>query len=218
MRLIEIGHSISLAKTEASRRVAAKEAETSMLIDLLEYKQINPTPEINTRLRVYGIGSHSESNLTSSTIAPAGNIGIRYYATFSGSSPALLQMSLCRRKLRSSTPDISIDKSRWLSGLRRRRMSAFEDPSTTQRSKVSHARSAKSSLGIKPRSLGQASRISGITPAAIPLLSVYLRKRKTALAASFLVLDLRPVTPYSQELLLFVSRETKIHLPITHAL
>ena len=33
---------------------------------------------------------------------------------------------------------------------------------------------------IKPRSLGQASRISGITPAAISLLSVYLRKKKSA--------------------------------------
>jgi tRNA uridine 5-carboxymethylaminomethyl modification enzyme len=33
---------------------------------------------------------------------------------------------------------------------------------------------------IKPRSLGQASRISGMTPAAISLLSVYLRKKKTA--------------------------------------
>jgi len=33
---------------------------------------------------------------------------------------------------------------------------------------------------IKPKSLGQASRISGITPAAISLLSVYLRKKKSA--------------------------------------
>jgi tRNA uridine 5-carboxymethylaminomethyl modification enzyme len=33
---------------------------------------------------------------------------------------------------------------------------------------------------IKPKSLGQASRISGITPSAISLLSIYLRKRKSA--------------------------------------
>jgi tRNA uridine 5-carboxymethylaminomethyl modification enzyme len=33
---------------------------------------------------------------------------------------------------------------------------------------------------IRPRSLGQASRISGITPAAISLLSIYLKKRKSA--------------------------------------
>jgi tRNA uridine 5-carboxymethylaminomethyl modification enzyme len=33
---------------------------------------------------------------------------------------------------------------------------------------------------IRPRSLGQASRISGITPAAISLLSIYLKKRKRA--------------------------------------
>ena len=35
-------------------------------------------------------------------------------------------------------------------------------------------------IRIRPRSLGQASRISGITPAAISLLSIYLKKRKSA--------------------------------------
>jgi tRNA uridine 5-carboxymethylaminomethyl modification enzyme len=33
---------------------------------------------------------------------------------------------------------------------------------------------------VKPKSLGQASRIAGITPAAISLLSIHLRKRKSA--------------------------------------
>jgi tRNA uridine 5-carboxymethylaminomethyl modification enzyme len=33
---------------------------------------------------------------------------------------------------------------------------------------------------IRPRSLGQAARISGMTPAAISLLSVHLKKRKSA--------------------------------------
>jgi tRNA uridine 5-carboxymethylaminomethyl modification enzyme len=33
---------------------------------------------------------------------------------------------------------------------------------------------------IRPRSLGQASRISGITPAALTLLSFYVKKRKSA--------------------------------------
>lgn len=33
---------------------------------------------------------------------------------------------------------------------------------------------------IRPQSLGQASRIAGITPAAIAILSVYIKKRRTA--------------------------------------
>jgi tRNA uridine 5-carboxymethylaminomethyl modification enzyme len=33
---------------------------------------------------------------------------------------------------------------------------------------------------IRPRSLGQAHRIPGITPAAVSLLSIYLKKRKLA--------------------------------------
>jgi tRNA uridine 5-carboxymethylaminomethyl modification enzyme len=35
-------------------------------------------------------------------------------------------------------------------------------------------------IRIKPRSLGQASRISGITPAALTLVSFYLKKRNSA--------------------------------------
>jgi tRNA uridine 5-carboxymethylaminomethyl modification enzyme len=43
------------------------------------------------------------------------------------------------------------------------------------------SREAREKLGrIRPLSLGQASRIAGITPAAISLLSVYLHKRKQA--------------------------------------
>ncbi|MEK6600927.1 MAG: hypothetical protein AABZ09_03510, partial [Candidatus Binatota bacterium] len=35
-------------------------------------------------------------------------------------------------------------------------------------------------IRVRPRSLGQASRISGITPAALSLLAVHLKKRKLA--------------------------------------
>ena len=43
------------------------------------------------------------------------------------------------------------------------------------------SREAREKLArIRPRSLGQASRIAGITPAAISLLSIYLHKRRTA--------------------------------------
>jgi tRNA uridine 5-carboxymethylaminomethyl modification enzyme len=43
------------------------------------------------------------------------------------------------------------------------------------------SREAREKLSrIRPRSLGQASRIAGITPAAISLLSVYLHKKKSA--------------------------------------
>jgi tRNA uridine 5-carboxymethylaminomethyl modification enzyme len=33
---------------------------------------------------------------------------------------------------------------------------------------------------VRPQSLGQASRISGITPAALSLLAIYLKKRRSA--------------------------------------
>ena len=123
LRLTEIGHSIGLATAEAYKRVAAKKVR-NIDVDRSTGTQADQSDGGDQHeTRVYWIGSDSESNLTSSTIASAGNIGVRYYDIFRPSSPALLRMSLCRRKLRSSTPDISIDKLRWLSGLRRPRMS-----------------------------------------------------------------------------------------------
>ena len=63
LRLTEIGHNIGLATTEAHQRVAAKKAKTSMLMGLLEQKQINPTVEINKKLQ--SIGSAPIRNQTS---------------------------------------------------------------------------------------------------------------------------------------------------------
>jgi tRNA uridine 5-carboxymethylaminomethyl modification enzyme len=77
LRLTKIGYDIDLATTEAHRRVAAKKANTSMLMNLLEQKQINPTVEINKKTRVYRIGTDSESNLPCSTLTAAGNIRFR---------------------------------------------------------------------------------------------------------------------------------------------
>ena len=63
LRLTEIGRGIGLATAEAHRRVAAKKAKTSMLMSLLEQKQINPTVGINQRLE--SIGSAPIRNQTS---------------------------------------------------------------------------------------------------------------------------------------------------------
>jgi tRNA uridine 5-carboxymethylaminomethyl modification enzyme len=179
LRLTEIGHSIGLATAEAYKRVAAKKSETSMLIDLLEHKQINPTAEINTRLE--SIGSAPIRNQTSlAQLLRRPEISVSDITTFSA-------------ELTGFAPDVTLQAEVEVkyAGYIDRQMEMVERFKKTENVHLPEDINYSEIKGlsrevcekltrIKPRSLGQASRISGITPAAISLLSVYLRKRKSA--------------------------------------
>jgi tRNA uridine 5-carboxymethylaminomethyl modification enzyme len=157
LRLTEIGHSISLATAEAYKRVTAKKSETSMLIDLLEHKQISPTLAINTRLEA--MGSAPIRNQTSlAQLLRRPEISVSDITTFSGELASFAPDVTLQAEVEVKY-DISIDKWRWLSGV----MTKCPPPrrSNDQRSK-NHAGLRKAHQN-KARSLGQASRISGIT-------------------------------------------------------
>lgn len=179
LRLTEIGYNIGLATTAAQQRVTAKKAETSMLIGLLEKKQINPKAEINKRLET--IGSAPIRNQTSlAQLLRRPEISIIDITSFSG-------------ELSGFAPDVTLQAEVEIkyAGYIDRQMEMVERfkkienvhlPEDLNYSDITGlSREVCEKLTrIKPRSLGQASRISGITPAAISLLSVYLRKTKTA--------------------------------------
>jgi tRNA uridine 5-carboxymethylaminomethyl modification enzyme len=179
LRLTEIGYNIGLATTEAQQRVTAKKAETSMLIGLLEEKQINPKAEINKRLEA--IGSAPIRNQTSlAQLLRRPEISVIDITAFSG-------------ELNGFAPDVTLQAEVEIkyAGYIDRQMEMVERfkkienvhlPEDLNYSDITGlSREVCEKLTrIKPRSLGQASRISGITPAAISLLSVYLRKTKTA--------------------------------------
>ena len=179
LRLTEIGHSIGLATAEAHKRVAAKKSETSMLIDLLEHKQINPTAEINTRLEY--IGSAPIRNQTSlAQLLRRPEISVSDITPFSA-------------ELTGFAPDVTLQAEVEVkyAGYIDRQIEMVERFKKTENVHIPEDLNYSEIKGlsrevcekltrIKPRSLGQASRISGVTPAAISLLSVYLRKRKSA--------------------------------------
>jgi tRNA uridine 5-carboxymethylaminomethyl modification enzyme len=179
LRLTEIGHSIGLATVEAHQRVVGKKAQTSTLMGLLEQKQINPTMEVNQRLE--SIGSAPIRNQTSlAQLLRRPEISVSDLAIFS-------------EKLNAFDTDIALQAEVEVkyAGYIDRQTQMVERFRKIENVRVPEdldyldirglSREACEKLTkIKPKSLGQASRISGITPAAISLLSIYLRKRKSA--------------------------------------
>ena len=179
LRLTEIGHGIGLATAEAQQRVAAKKTKTSMLMGLLEQNQINPTVEINKRLD--SIGSAPIRNQTSlAQLLRRPEISVSDLAIFS-------------EELNRFDSDVTLQAEVEVkyAGYIDRQMEMVERFKKIENVRLPEDLNYLDIRGlsrevcekltkIKPKSLGQASRISGITPAAISLLSVYLRKKKSA--------------------------------------
>jgi tRNA uridine 5-carboxymethylaminomethyl modification enzyme len=179
MRLTEIGHRIGLATTEAHQRVAAKKAKTSMLIALLEREQISPTTDIGKKLE--SIGSAPLRNQTSlAQLLRRPEISISDIGKFSEAvNDYDLDVALqAEVKIKYAG---YIDRQTEMVE-RFRKIENANIPEDLNYSDIKGlSREVREKLiTIKPQSLGQASRISGITPAAISLLSIYLRKRKSA--------------------------------------
>jgi tRNA uridine 5-carboxymethylaminomethyl modification enzyme len=179
IRLTEIGHRIALATTEAYQRVSGKTAKTSMLIALLEREQISPTADTGKKLE--SIGSAPVRNQTSlAQLLRRPEISISDIEKFS-------------QAVNEYDPDVALQAEVEIkyAGYIDRQMEMVERfrkienaslPEDLNYSDIKGlSREVREKLiKIKPQSLGQASRISGITPAAISLLSIYLRKRKSA--------------------------------------
>jgi tRNA uridine 5-carboxymethylaminomethyl modification enzyme len=176
LRVTEIGHRIGLASTAAYQRVDGKKQAITELIAYLENKSATPGTEIN-------------SNLESAGFSP-----LRNQATL---AQILRRPEMTFDQLRRVRPDIphfelDVDAQveiqvkyqgyvdRQLEIVERfQRMEHVRLPDDIDYSQISGlSREVCEKLArIKPRSLGQASRIAGITPAAISLLSFYIKKK-----------------------------------------
>jgi tRNA uridine 5-carboxymethylaminomethyl modification enzyme len=179
LRLTEIGYNIGLATQEAYERVNKKRHELSELIKRLEETWIGPGETVEKKLRAWDSADlHGQTSLAQLLRRP---------------EISFCHLAELRDELRN-IPDavarqaeIEIKYSgyikRQLEAVKRfRNLETVRLPENIDYSVVNGlSREAREKLGrIRPRSLGQASRISGITPAAISLLSIYLKKRKQA--------------------------------------
>jgi tRNA uridine 5-carboxymethylaminomethyl modification enzyme len=176
LRLTEIGHRIGLASTAAYQRVDGKKQAITALIDYVESNNATPSYEVNSKLE------------------SAGSSPLRNQATL---GQILRRPEMTIDQLRTLRPDIPRYKldvdaqveiqikyqgyvDRQLEIVERfQRMEHVRLPDDIDYSLISGlSREVCEKLSrIRPRSIGQASRISGITPAAISLLSFYVKKK-----------------------------------------
>jgi tRNA uridine 5-carboxymethylaminomethyl modification enzyme len=174
-RLTEIGHRIGLAATAAYERVGAKKQAVSHLMGVLERTQVAP------------------SRVTNSILESCGSAPLRNPATLA----QLLrrpEMSMDQLRMLGDLPDYRTDvdaqaeiQIKYQGYVDRqqeiverfRKMEHARLPDDTDYSRISGlSREVCEKLSrIKPQSLGQAARIPGITPAAVSLLSFYIKTK-----------------------------------------
>jgi len=179
LRLTEIGYRIGLASEEASRRTQEKKKRIASLVEILNNTRINPTPDTNASLESAGSTPlRSQCSLAQLLRRPE----------ISFTDLPLLLSDLAHIPYSVGLQaEVEIKYSgyveRQMEGVKRfRKMEALRLPEDIDYSAMHGlSREAREKLAcIRPRTLGQASRISGITPAAISLLSVYLKKQRIA--------------------------------------
>ena len=176
LRVTEIGHRIGLASTAAYQRVDGKKQAITELIAYLENKSATPSVEINSNLESAGF-SPLRNQATLAQILRRPEMGFDQL-----------------RRVRPDIPNFKLDVdaqveiqikyqgyvNRQLEIVERfQRMEHVRLPNDIDYSLISGlSREVCEKLSrVKPRSLGQASRIAGITPAAIALLSFYIKKK-----------------------------------------
>jgi tRNA uridine 5-carboxymethylaminomethyl modification enzyme len=179
LRLCEIGHRIGLAGEAEYHRFLAKKSAIDELVGQLESNLLIPDSETNSRLGSLGkMPLKNSTKLSQLLRRPEISLAdLRFIF------PGIL---MC-----SSDVDSQVEVQLKYEGYVNRQNDIVErfqkmenvrlpdDIDYAQISGISREVCEKL-IRIRPRSLGQASRISGITPAALTLLSFYLKKRKSA--------------------------------------
>jgi tRNA uridine 5-carboxymethylaminomethyl modification enzyme len=179
LRLTELGYKIGLATQESYDRMDEKKKQTSTLLKSLAESFINPTEGANQRLESWNsVPLRSQSSLAQLLRRP--EISFAHLTELS-SDLADVPCPV------ASQAEIEIKYAgyikRQLEAVSRfKNLETVRLPGDIDYSVVNGlSREAREKLArIRPQSLGQALRIAGMTPSAISLLSINLKKRKPA--------------------------------------
>ena len=176
MRLTELGHEIGLASDEASQRVESKKKAVAELAVYLEQSHIVPSVEVNLLLDSFRSSPLSnQATLMQILRRPEISFG---------------HLRVLRPDIPRHRPDVDaqvevqtkyqgyVDRQQEIVA-RFQKMEHARLAENTDYSRISGlSREVCEKLTrIKPRSLGQAARIPGITPAAISLLSFFIKSK-----------------------------------------
>jgi tRNA uridine 5-carboxymethylaminomethyl modification enzyme len=175
LRLTEIGHKNGLARAEAFERVHFKQSAVAELISYLDRTQMVPSTAINSALETFQSAPlRNQSALAQVLRRP---------------EISLAQLRILRPDIPSHRPDVDaqVEIQVKYQGYVTRQQEIVERFQKMEHARLPESTDFSSISGlsrevcekltrIKPRSLGQAARIPGITPAAISLLSFYIKR------------------------------------------
>ena len=177
LRLTELGHRIGLATPEAHARTARKQEQINELATRLENTRIHPTPSVQAQLETMNTAPIRN-------IAPLAQLLRRPEITFRNLAafcPDLAEVPFDVGLQAEVSLKYSGYVQRQAQGVKRfQKMENVSLPEDLDYGKINGlSREIMEKLTfVRPRSLGQAYRIAGVTPAAISVLSVYLYKMK----------------------------------------
>jgi len=179
LRLTELGYKIGLATRDAYERMHKKRTDMAALVNNLDVTFLHPSDIVDQKLRSWcSAGLHGQTSLSHLLRRP--EISFAHLAELLGDLRSVPESIALQAEIEIKYSGYI---KRQLEAVKRfRNLETVRLPENIDYSVVNGlSREAREKLGrIRPRSLGQASRISGITPAAILLLSIYLKKRKQA--------------------------------------
>ena len=176
LRLTEIAHGIGLATTSALRRTDEKKRAVDQLIDYLEKHQVAPGEGVNVLLRCFESAPlRNSSSLAQIVRRP--EISIEQLRAIGPDIPRYGPNVDAQAEIQLKYQGYVDRQSAIVE--RFRRMERATIPADLDYSKISglSREVCEKLVKIKPHSLGQAARIPGITPAAISLLSFYIKKK-----------------------------------------
>jgi tRNA uridine 5-carboxymethylaminomethyl modification enzyme len=177
LRLTEIGRQIGLASEFAYHRVSNKKESVGNLIRALESKQLAVNSDINAQLESFD-STPLRNPTTCAQLLKRPEISLPQLHSLCPDLPSLAFDIEAQAEVQIKYAGYV---NRQLDMVERfEKMEHVRLPDDIDYSKISGlSREVCEKLTrIKPRSLGQASRISGITPAAVTLLSFYIKKTK----------------------------------------
>lgn len=183
-RLSEIGNRIGLLKADDYQSFKSKQEAIKEAVDLLEKTEIKPTKEVNAVLEALGSsGAKHKTNLSGLLRRP--EITIDHLPKLPLDKRVIAKLNALTESHFKEDIQLEIKFQGYIQRQqeqveRFKKMEEVSLPEDLDYSALSGLSNevVQKLTTVRPRSLGQASRISGITPAAISVLQVHLKKMK----------------------------------------
>ncbi len=179
LRLSPIGHRVGLVSSAVAERVSSKKSLIEQEMKRLEKTNVRPTPELNAKLK--GLSTPPiQSPTPLAKLLRRPEVSFEHIQTMS-KSPYTLSPSI------ASEINIAVKYSGYIKRQeenikRLDRMERTTIPKTIDYSNISGlSTEVREKLRTRcPHSLGQALRIPGVTPAAVSILAIHLKRTGTA--------------------------------------